>query len=119
MNTRTHIQAATRLKSLSKSKIIKNYSYLAFSLIAIIVFAVFAIRPTIKNIISLEQSIRQKQQTLQKLKAKSQDLNQAITSFNAINDDTKLKLYNLLPDSTNLTCYLDFVNSFHTKSPVT
>jgi hypothetical protein len=118
MNTRTNLHTAARLKVLSKSKTFKNYSYLAFSFIAIIIFAVFAIRPTIKNIISLEQSIQKKEQTLQKLKIKSQDLNQAITNFNAISGDTKLKLYNLLPDSTNLTCYLDFLNSIPSKSPI-
>lgn len=94
----------TKLSPILKNKAISNYSPSIFSLMAIIVFIIFAIHPTIKTIISLQQTINDQTTVLSNLKQKSQQLSTAINNYNSIPDDTKLKLFTLLPNSTNVTC---------------
>src|SRR5579864_9241150 len=91
----------TRLTPILKNKTVNNYSSAVFSLIAVIIFAIFAIDPTIKTIISLQKTIDDQTKTLNALKQKSQDLSTAINNYNSIPDNTKIKLFTLLPNSTN------------------
>ena len=116
MNTKTALAGNTRLKVLAKNKNFQNYAYIVFSLIAIIVFAIFAIRPTIKDIAELQKSISDKTTLLHNLQAKYKNLDTAWNNYNAIPDDTKLKLYTLLPDSSNVSCYINYVNDITGQS---
>src|SRR5258708_767562 len=96
----------TKLSPILKNKTVSTYSPTVFSLITIIIFAVFAIHPTIKTILSLQKTIDDQTKTLNSLKAKSQSLATAINNYNSLPDDTKIKLFTLLPNATNVTCLL-------------
>jgi Tfp pilus assembly protein PilO len=110
---------AVKLSPVLKNKAVTTYTPSLFSLIAIMVFAVFAIRPTVKNILSLQETINQQKQTLTQLQAKSKSLSDATNSYNSIPEETRLKLINLLPNSTNLTCLINDVNNRAVSSGVT
>lgn len=90
-----------------KSKTVRTYGSLSFSVVAIAIFVVFAIKPTVENIISIQQQINTQSQTLKALKDKSDKLAQAINNYNSIPDDTKIKLFTLLPNTPNPTCLID------------
>jgi hypothetical protein len=110
---------AIKLSPIIKNKTVTTYSPTVFSLITIIIFAIFAIHPTIKTIISLQKTINDQNKTLNNLRAKSQDLATGINNYNSIPTDTKIKLFTLLPNSTNITCLLSDLTNMSTSSQAT
>jgi hypothetical protein len=110
---------STKLSPLLKNKSINTYSPTVFSLITVIIFAVFAIRPTVKTILSLQQTINEQNKTLTTLKTKSENLATAINNYNTIPDTTKIKLFTLLPNSTNVTCLVSDLSNMSTGNQTT
>src|SRR5258708_22327106 len=100
----------TRLQPIFKNNAVKTYSHIVFSLITIIVFALFAIRPTVKTIISLQNTINDQQVILKKLQDKTDNIEAGKAAYDRIDQTTKIKLYTLLPSSTSITC---IVNDFN------
>lgn len=109
----------TKLSPILKNKSVTTYSSTVFSLIVIIILAVFAIQPTIKTIIALQNTIAEQNKTLKDLKAKSRDLAAAVNNYNSIPEDTKFKLFTLLPDSTNATCLLSDLTNMSNSAQTT
>jgi Tfp pilus assembly protein PilO len=60
-----------------KREDIKNYIEIVLSLIAIIVFSVFAIRPTAITIVDLNKEIKAKEETIKKMNTKLKNLQEA------------------------------------------
>jgi len=56
---------------------IRNYVELVLSLISIIIFAVFALRPTILTIIELNKEIKTKEETVKQMDTKIKNLQKA------------------------------------------
>lgn len=94
-----------------KNKTVRTYGSLSFSIVAIAIFVVFAIKPTVENIVSLQQQIDTQSQTLKALKDKSDKLAQAVNNYNSIPEDTKIKLFTLLPNTPNPTCLIDTISN--------
>jgi hypothetical protein len=109
---------SVKLTPVLKNKAVNTYTPSLFSAIAIIVFVVFAIRPAIKDIIAQQKTIEQQKQVLSQLQAKSKNLADATNSYNAIPEETRLKLINLLPNATNLTCLANDINNRSLTSQV-
>lgn len=111
MNPKTN-SYYTRLRPYLKNKDVQNYSYAAFSLIAITIFAVFAIRPAVKTIISLQKTIQTQSQVLASLKQREESDKQGITNYqNDFDNTTKLSLLTLLPSTTSVQCLVDTLNT--------
>ncbi len=109
----------TKLSPILKNKTVSTYSPTVFSLITIIIFVVFAIHPTIKTILSLQKTIDDQTKTLNSLKAKSQSLATAVNNYNSLPDDNKIKLFTLLPNSTNVTCLLSDLSNMASSTSST
>lgn len=93
------------------NKTIQTYGSLGLSIAAVIIFGVFAIKPTIENILSLQHQIDTQNKTLKALQEKSDKLAQAVNNYHSIPDETKLKLFTLLPNTPNSTCLIDLLNT--------
>lgn len=91
----------TFIRPVLKNRQVKTYSSLAFSLIAILIFTIFAIKPTIATILSLRKSIDEQQQILNQLNNKAQNLSQGKENLRKINPAIIDKLNNLLPSKTD------------------
>lgn len=92
----------TYIKPVLKNKTVKTYSPLVFSLITIAIFSLYALRPTIATIISLQKSVVEQEEVLAKLNQKVKSLSDGRRNYQLIEEPVKDKLINLLPDSTSL-----------------
>lgn len=86
---------------------VRTYSTLVFSVIAITIFSLFAIRPTIKTIFTLQADIEAQTKTLETVKQKSLTLSDA--KKNLINLDPKAlgQLDELLPSKVSIVELMD------------
>lgn len=87
----------TFVKPILRNRHIRTYSPLVFSLITIAIFSIFAIKPTVSTILSLQKSIVEQHQVLDKLRQKANNLSQGKNNYSAINPSTLSKMDNLLP----------------------
>lgn len=72
---------------------IRNYVELVLSLISIIIFAVFALRPTILTIIELNKEIKAKEETVKQMDTKIKNLQKAQSLIGQ--EEDKIKLLNM------------------------
>lgn len=108
----------TFIKPLTQNRLIRTYSGLIFSLISIIIFSLFALKPTISTILNLQKQIEEKQSILKDLNQKAQDLTTAKDNLNRINSETLKKLDNLLPDKTDPSSLAEAINSLSTQASI-
>lgn len=101
----------TFIKPITKNPKVQSYSTLVFSIIAAIIFILFAIKPTVSTIFSLQKSIDEKNNVVKQLNQKAQDLTVAKNNLNQIPQSTLDKLDNVIPDNTDLTGLADDLNN--------
>lgn len=101
----------TYIKPILKNKIVRTYSSLIFSLITVTIFSLFAIKPTLSTIISLQKSIIEQQQVLDKITTKVEGLSQGRKNYEAIDQKAKVNLISLMPNSTQLPNLIDTISS--------
>ncbi len=92
----------TYIRPLTRSKFVKTYSSLIFSLITISIFSYYAIRPTVTTILSLQKSIQEQNQILDSLKEKVGNLVLGKQNYENIPPPLKTKLQNMVPNSPSL-----------------
>lgn len=79
---------------------LRIYLELMLSIVAIIVFSVFAIRPTVLTILELNNEIKSKQDLIGKLQQKTRDLETANNLFSSSTEDIKL-IDQAVPDNSS------------------
>lgn len=99
----------TYVKPALRSKLVRAYSPLIFSLVAIGIFAFYAIRPTITTILSLQKSIDEQTSILNRLQEKVQNLTQGKQNYENLSGEVKTKLNSLLPDNPALPLLINSV----------
>lgn len=98
----------TYIRPIIRSKFVKTYSSLIFSLITIAIFSYYAIRPTVTTILSLQKSIDEQTSVLNTLKEKVNALVSGKQNYENIPLPVKNKLNTLIPDNPALP---DLINS--------
>lgn len=93
----TYIQPVLRMP------IVKTYGSLIFTIITMIIFILFAIKPTIETIVLLQKDQENQTEILSKLKQKITDLNQGRDNYDRIPPETKDKIETLVPKTPNLS----------------
>ena len=104
-----HSRYYTFIKPIFRNKAVRTYSSLVFSILTITFFGVFALKPTLSTIVSLQKSIVEQQQLLDKVTKKADDLSLGRQNYDAIDPQVKLKLISLLPNSTTLPGLIDVI----------
>jgi Tfp pilus assembly protein PilO len=107
------------IKPVFKSKGVQTYSPIIFSIIAITIFALFAVRPTVSTIVGLQKTIQERQDLLHRLEQKTKDLNEGRSNLEKLGEDQKNKIYTLIPNSTSIPCLIDNLNYMATSNQVT
>lgn len=97
----------TYIKPLLKNPVIRTYGSFVFSLITITIFTLFAIRPTLLTIASLQKSIDQHKEVLTQLNTKIDNLTLGQKNFDNLDPVVKKKLLNLVPASTAVSNLID------------
>lgn len=101
----------TFIKPILRNKQVQNYSSISFSLMLIIIFVIFAIKPTLETIVSLGRSITQQKQIYQQLLKKADNLSLGKKNYQALEETTRTKMEELIPDKADVTQLLAALNS--------
>lgn len=100
----------TYIRPVLRSKTVRTYSSLIFSIITITIFLIYAIRPTLGTIVSLQKSIDEQKDILDKLNKKVSDLTEGRKNYESIDPELKTKLIDLVPYSPSLPSVINNIN---------
>src|SRR5581483_10862232 len=106
----------TYIRPIVKNKQVQSYSFITFSMITSIIFAIFAIQPTVKTIISLQKSINEEKQILHQIEKKTSDLSQGKQNYQSLDPLTKNTLLSLVPNFPELPEFIDDLSSLASQN---
>lgn len=92
----------TYIEPVIKNPVTRSVAPHVFGLITLIVFLVFAIRPTLVTISNLQKDISNHQTTLDALNSKARSLTQGRNNYEKLPTSTKQKISDLLPFNSNV-----------------
>lgn len=92
----------TYIEPVLKTPAVRTYGSLIFTILAMIIFIVFAIKPTIETIVLLQKDLDNQKQVLEKINQKIENLNKGRENFDKIPQETKLRIESLLPKLPDL-----------------
>lgn len=92
----------TYIKPLIRLPIVKTYGTTIFTIIIMIIFIFFAIKPTIETILVLQKKLEDSNQVLEKLQKKSKDLSLGKQNYNHLDSSIKSRIQIAIPDFVNL-----------------
>lgn len=101
----------TYIRPIMRSKFTKTYSSLIFSLITIFIFSFYAIRPTVTTILSLQKSIGEQSEVVNKLQEKVNSLSEGTRNYENLDGTVKTKIGNLVPDNPDLAALIDSITN--------
>ncbi len=101
----------TYIKPVLRSKSVHEYGPLIFSLVMVSFFSIFALRPTLTTIATLQKSIEEQQTLNSSIKQKIEDLKTAKNNYLAINQDTRTKVDVLIPNDTELPSLINKIRN--------
>ena len=107
----------TYIEPFFKTPIVRTYTILILSLLAVSFFIVFAIRPTIKTIISLNRQITDGKKTDQQLQDKINALSIAQSEYNQVTNDIPL-IFSSLPENSSISPFLKLFEDVASSSGV-
>lgn len=91
------------IKPVIGNKYVRSFAPYIFSLLSLIIFIIFAIRPTILTILELQKSIQDNQAVLNILNQKSKDLTDGKSNLEHMDPEIKNKINNSLPKTPAVT----------------
>lgn len=109
----------TFIKPVIKNKIVKNYGTFIFSLLSVTVLLIFAVRPTLLTILSLQSELLKQQVVFKQAQQKSEDLKIARDNYKNLDPTAKTKLYGLIPPSTSIPCLVNFLSELAVNNQAT
>ncbi len=90
------------IKPFSKLPIVKTYSSPIFTLLVMIIFILFAIKPTIETILILQKKLIDSSQVLEKVTEKAKNLSLGKKNYEELGQDIKDKISTSIPDTVSL-----------------
>ncbi|MFA5932708.1 MAG: type 4a pilus biogenesis protein PilO [Microgenomates group bacterium] len=101
------------IKPVITNKYVRSFAPYIFSLLALIIFTIFAIRPTVLTIIELQKSIQDNQKVLAVLQKKSEDLTNGKRNLDNLDQEIKNKINAKLPTNPAVT---NLINNLQTSA---
>lgn len=99
MATSKYARYYVYIKPVIGNKYVKSFTPYIFSLLSLIVFTIFAIRPTVLTIIELQKNIQDNKMVLILLEQKAKDLTDGKRNLDSISPEIKNKINTKLPSS--------------------
>lgn len=118
-NSSIYSRYFTYIKPVAKLPIVKTYGSTIFTLIIIVVFIFFAIKPTVETILVLQKKLVESTEVLEKISKKANDLSTAKQNYDNLDTNIKNKILEVIPDSISLksvTQTLEQTAKFHDAS---
>lgn len=101
-NTRRFYRYFTYIEPVIKLPFVKTYGKAILTLITLLIFIIFAIKPTIETILVLQKKLDNSKIVLEKLNKKTEDLSVARKNYQNIDSNIKLSIQKAVPASTKL-----------------
>lgn len=89
----------TYIEPVIKAPFVKSYGFPILTIVAVAIFAVFAIKPTVETIVSLQKDLANQEEILAKATKKSGDLSAAVTNYRAIENQKLASIQTSIPDN--------------------
>src|SRR3989338_789607 len=90
------------IKPIGKLPIVSTYGSTIFTLLVVIIFILFAIRPTVETILILQKKLEDSNSTLEKITQKANDLTAGKQNYDNLDQTIKTKISDAIPDDANL-----------------
>ena len=92
----------TYIKPVTKLPVVRTYGSTIFTLLIMLVFIYFAIRPTVETILILQKKLADQEQVLQKITKKANDLSLGKENLDNLDQQIKTKIQSAIPDNVEL-----------------
>lgn len=92
----TYVKPAMRLP------IVKTYGSTIFTLLVMIIFILYAIKPTVETILVLQKKLEDSRQVLEKVNQKANNLSQGKSNYEKLDSNVKARLTTAIPDTVGL-----------------
>lgn len=93
----------TYIKPLTRIPLVRTYGSTIFTFVAMSIFVIFAIKPTIETIITLQKKLQDSRQVLEQVTTKAENLSVGKQNYDNLNSDIKSKIQTSIPNGLNLT----------------
>lgn len=90
------------IKPIARLPIVKTYGSAIFTLMVMIIFIFFAVKPTIETIVVLQKKLADSSQVLEKVNQKANNLSAGKANFEKLDPIVKAKIVSAIPDTTSL-----------------
>ncbi len=104
------------IKPVIKNQFVRTYSGFFFSVTAVIFFSIFAIKPTVSTILSLQKEIQAQEGILNDLSKKSVNLETGIQNYNKIDPQALAKLNTLVPSKLALASLINELSTLASQN---
>lgn len=98
----TYYRYFTYIKPITRLPIIRTYGSTIFSILVMIIFIFFAIKPTIETILILQKKLENSNEVLQKLQTKAENLSKGKTNYENLDKSLKSRIQSAIPESVDL-----------------
>jgi Tfp pilus assembly protein PilO len=109
----------TYVKPIARNKFVRSYATTIFNLIAISIFALYAIRPTVITILALQKSVDEQKNILTSVVEKRESLAKGRANYESLDPSVKTKLTNLIPNQPDLPVISAVLGSLITRYEAT
>lgn len=92
----------TYIKPITQLPIIKTYGSTIFTLLVMIIFILYAIKPTLETILVLQKKLADETQILEKVDQKANNLAKARENYENLDPGLKSKIEAAIPETINL-----------------
>lgn len=89
----------TYIKPLTRIPIVKTYGSTIFTIIVVLIFIFFAIKPTVETILVLQKKLNDAEAILQKVTQKANDLSEGKQNYDNLDPAIKNGIQSSIPDS--------------------
>lgn len=92
----------TYIKPITRLPIIRTYGSTIFTLVIMVIFIIYAIKPTVETILVLQKKLANSTQVLEKINQKAENLSKGKQNYDNMDPDIKAKISSAIPDIVNL-----------------
>lgn len=92
----------TYIKPIAKHSIVRTYGSTIFTLLIMIIFIIYAIKPTIETILVLQKKLANSTEVLEKINQKAENLSKGKQNYDNLDSGIKTKIQAAIPDTVGL-----------------
>jgi len=100
--TNRYFRYFTYIKPLTRLPVVKTYSPVIFTLLTMVTFIIFAIKPTVETILVLQKRLADADRILTQINAKADNLSKGRENYQNLDQSIKNQIQGAVPDTVDL-----------------